>query len=1056
MTIRVGTAEDMRNAMRQFDEELRATPEWEDWDQKQNHKYAINVDGRLYPMKEIISLATGSPKSDFNGGGESIRFVRNLGFAIEALRIPNFAETKAALHDIALSAHPNNISPQEAYDELATQFELTNTLRSLKMDTSDESWFENRIRQARRQLVDEGVFDNRERGVWELKARGGPKFWVEKTIVRGRSDRLTGPHALGKALWSPTRNKGGADAYKNMRFVEPGDIILHLVDTGENARISGISIADNRPDPNFSGVDGTEWSDQACYRIALQDFEELSPPIYRKDFLGDPDRQDQLTDILNHSDNLFFNSKFELNQGAYFTEAPVELIEMLDEIYRDKSGERLPHIDGIMRNASSRLNENRIRGAILLFKWLYGDDGFASQVYLEEERNYKIALSREWRTLVTPDALEAAISGPAPEEFAGRVGQVLAKENLLPWRYADAVKSFTNGDAARTFLSALKELLFGTDVSQPNIDAFNALLMPQYQTTLNETGIKPASHCIPSLALWLTYPDQHILIRPELYNRASRTLTGKVAEGQGEIMSSAYYAAAMEFFKALRAEIAELSPRDMIDVQGFCWGVFSHNRIWFGGKSYGGSEDMLPEFVTRQVYAIGFGQREDIAKILKDVPSLSKEARDQKRSELEAMIGEAKANERKALLNFFDLLSAPGSILVAKSSWFDQGLKQSLLRVSGVCVTENHVSFEEGIGHQVSVDWRSTSEHTVEAAEYYNDLAHTLAVHDLAKALDIISQPAPRVKPAEPTQTEEGADIDEVTDDTDAASLPIQPRYTLEDCVAETGFDSEKIEEWQRRLARKQQAVFQGPPGTGKTFIAERLARLMVSETTGTWDVVQFHPSYSYEDFMQGIRPKVISDGLTYQIEPGRFIDFCRKAEERLDGSPCVLIIDELNRANLSRVFGELMYLLEYRDKKIPLSIGGEEFQIPQNVYLIGTMNTADRSIALVDHALRRRFSFIHLGPQYDVLAKRLERDDLPAKSLIDALQAVNRAIDDRNYEVGISFFMKDGTALRSAMAEIWQGEIEPYLEEYFYDQPKKVDGFRWHTLLTSDLRDWA
>ena len=321
--------------------------------------------------------------------------------------------------------------------------------------------------------------------------------------------------------------------------------------------------------------------------------------------------------------------------------------------------------------------------------------------------------------------------------------------------------------------------------------------------------------------------------------------------------------------------------------------------------------------------------------------------------------------------------------------------------------------------------------------------------------MDIIALDPPRAKPAEPTKTEEAEEVEAIEEE-EPAALPIQSRYTIDDFVADTGFHTDIINGWQRRLLRKLQVVFQGPPGTGKTFVAERLARMLVSETTGVWDVVQFHPSYSYEDFMQGIRPQVISGGLTYQIEPGRFLDFCRKAERRIDGAPCVLIVDELNRANLSRVFGELMYLLEYRDKKIPLSIGGEEFQIPKNVYLIGTMNTADRSIALVDHALRRRFSFIHLEPAYEVLRQRLEIDGFPASPLISVLEAINREIDDRNFEIGISFFMKDGAGLRDALMDIWKGEIEPYLEEYFYDQPKQVDAFRWDGLIASELKDWA
>src|SRR5690606_11871441 len=126
-------------------------------------------------------------------------------------------------------------------------------------------------------------------------------------------------------------------------------------------------------------------------------------------------------------------------------------------------------------------------------------------------------------------------------------------------------------------------------------------------------------------------------------------------------------------------------------------------------------------------------------------------------------------------------------------------------------------------------------------------------------------------------------------------------------------------------------------------------------------------PSYAYEDFMQGIRPQSKDGRLEYPLVPGRFLDFCERARSR-DGR-CVLVIDEINRADLSRVFGELMYLLEYRDREVPLS-GGQRFSIPSNVRIIGTMNTADRSIALVDYALRRRFAFLRLSPNFHVLRR--------------------------------------------------------------------------------------
>ena len=177
---------------------------------------------------------------------------------------------------------------------------------------------------------------------------------------------------------------------------------------------------------------------------------------------------------------------------------------------------------------------------------------------------------------------------------------------------------------------------------------------------------------------------------------------------------------------------------------------------------------------------------------------------------------------------------------------------------------------------------------------------------------------------------------------------------------------------------------------------------------------------------------------------PGRFLEFCRKAEQRT--GICVLIIDEINRANLSRVFGELMYLLEYRKQSIPLA-GGGQLKIPQNVRLIGTMNTADRSIALVDHALRRRFAFIELEPNFNALRHyhQQAQNNFPVDALIEILTRLNTQIGDPHYAVGITFFLHKNLA--TEIADVWQMEIEPYLQEYFFDQPDKVEVFRWQTV---------
>ena len=272
---------------------------------------------------------------------------------------------------------------------------------------------------------------------------------------------------------------------------------------------------------------------------------------------------------------------------------------------------------------------------------------------------------------------------------------------------------------------------------------------------------------------------------------------------------------------------------------------------------------------------------------------------------------------------------------------------------------------------------------------------------------------------------------------------PLAEPFSLLQCAEETGYDVTDLERWVRAVERKGQAVFYGPPGTGKTFIAERLARYLIGGGDGFMELVQFHPAYAYEDFMQGIRPFTTDDGtLSYDMVHGRFYTFCQQARQRT--GTCALIIDEINRANVAGVFGELMYLLEYRDREIALS-GGGRFSIPGNVRILATMNTADRSIALVDHALRRRFAFIHLPPNYDLLRHYHRDSGYDPTPLIRVLDRLNKQIGDPHYQLGTSFFMRRDVA--SQLEDIWRMEVEPYLEEYFFDQTNQIEAFRWQKI---------
>lgn len=277
----------------------------------------------------------------------------------------------------------------------------------------------------------------------------------------------------------------------------------------------------------------------------------------------------------------------------------------------------------------------------------------------------------------------------------------------------------------------------------------------------------------------------------------------------------------------------------------------------------------------------------------------------------------------------------------------------------------------------------------------------------------------------------------EIINETNNEFAVLNPSYTYEQCASELGIDENTVEGWIRSIERKKQAILYGPPGTGKTYSARKLAQLMAADGDGIVEIIQFHPAYAYEDFIMGIRPFTKNGVLTYEFKNGIFVNFCEQAKKRKGN--CVLIIDEINRANLSRVFGELMYLLEYNDKEIPLA-NGSMFSIPPNVYIIGTMNSADRSIAIVDHALRRRFAFIKVNVNYDILEKFHVDSNFPIRKLIQLLKRVNDTINDSRYYVGISYFLKKN--LSDDISYIWEMEIMPYLEEYFFDQPEKVKEF--------------
>lgn len=447
-------------------------------------------------------------------------------------------------------------------------------------------------------------------------------------------------------------------------------------------------------------------------------------------------------------------------------------------------------------------------------------------------------------------------------------------------------------------------------------------------------------------------------------------------------------------------------------------------RYWLYAPGEGSC--MWDEFYTSGIMAIGWGVIGDLSTF---------DSKDAMKIKMREVIDESLSykNAAHATWQFANEMKIGDIVFVKK------GMHQIIGRGVVMSDYEYDNTREDQYKNIRQVDWTHNGEWPHPGQAVMKTLTDITSYTDYVEKLNSLFE----------DETEEDAEDVEKT----------YPLYTKEDFLSEVFMPEEEYEKLSEILRIKKNIILQGAPGVGKTFAAKRIAFSMM----GVKDVervmmVQFHQSYSYEDFIMGFRPS--TDG--FELKRGAFYNFCKKAE--IDGdNDYFFIIDEINRGNLSKIFGELFMLIENDKRGVSLQLlySDEKFSVPKNIYIIGMMNTADRSLAMLDYALRRRFAFFEIKPGFTTDGFREYRMSLENEKfdkLIACVESLNNVISNDEslgdgFCIGHSYFcnLLPDTINDQVLSGIVEYELIPLLKEYWFDEPTKVKD--WSSNLRSAIK---